>query len=546
MSDESGSPGAGLSLALSEDGRKLLAGYAPTADSRPFDVPWLKQLIVQQGYGELHLFEPAMAQLIKQYASAGETPFSIEIGEVRDAVVALALSPDNMAAYLDITPPCGGAPVAPEQIRQALAEKRVVFGVLDEAIDQAVERGEAHHVLIVQGRPAIDGTDARLHCLIELVRERHPHLDEHGVANYRNLGGIVTVAPGERLMKKFPALPGEPGMNLLGQVIPAKPGKDIQFATQLKGTRFDPADPLVLLADISGQPVQITNGMTIEPTVSIDTVDLNSGNLDFDGTINIKGDVLAGTTVRASGDIHVGGTVEAAVLDAGGNVVIKGGFIGNGEMHDHSNDGKKSTVTRAGASFSALFVENARVEAGDSIMIEKVAMQSELAAVNQIVVGQPGSGRGSIIGGTVQATLLVQTGTIGSRVGVKTRVLVGTNPYLHEKLTQATKQFEAKSRELEEIIKLLSFIEAYPGKIKPETQHKAENTRIALLEAIEVARQYKDELALQLGLAEDAKVLVEKAVFNNVLIEIGGKVHPVEVERGKGIFSLKEGEIDFS
>lgn len=548
MSDEQAIPGLGLSLALSEDGRKLLANYTPEGEKFPFDDEWLRQKITAQGFDQLFLLEPALARLIKQYATAGEEPFSLEIGEVRDAVVDVEIAADKMTAYLSVTPPCGGTAVSKEQIRRVLAEKQVVSGVLDEEIDHIVGVGEAQKQLIAQGRAAINGDDGRLQCLIEMVRERHPRLDEHGIANYRELGGIVTVRKGERLMQKIPPTPGENGDNVLGQSIPAKAGKEAMYAPQLKGALTDPQEPAFLIAEIDGQPLLVNNGMAVEPTISLNTIDLGSGNVDFVGTVNISGDVHAGMTVRATGDIHIEGMVEAAVLDAGGNVVVKGGVIGHGEVHEHPDDARKSMIARvhAGASFSAHFVENASVEAGDSILVNELVMQSELAAVNQIVVGQPGSGHGSIIGGLVEATLLVQAAVIGSPAGVKTRVVVGTNPYLHEKLRNATKQFEAKSGELEEVVKLLTFIESHPGKIRPEIQSKAENTRVALLEAIELAQQYRDELTLQLELSADARVVVEKTVFGNVQIEIGGKVHWVDLERSKGTFSLKEDEIDFA
>lgn len=548
MSDEQAIPGLGLSLALSEDGHKLLASYAPAGDKVPFDGEWLRQEIAERGFGELFLLEPALTSLIKQYASAGEESFSLEIGEVRDAAVTVTLAPDKMAAYLGVTPPCGGAAVSKEQIRRALAEKQVVSGVLDEEIDHIVAVGEAQEQLIAQGREVVNGEDGRLECLIEMVRERHPRLDEHGIANYRDLGGIVTVRQGERLMQKIPPTSGENGENVLGQSIPARAGKEAMYAPQLKGALADPQDPAFLVAEIDGQPLLVNNGMAVEPTISLSTIDLHSGNVDFVGTVNISGDVHAGMTVRASGDIHVDGMVEAAVLDAGGNVVVKGGVIGHGQVHEHPDESRKSMIARvhAGASFSAHFVENASVEAGDSILVDELVMQSELAAVNQIVVGKPGSGHGTIIGGLVEATLLVQAAAIGSPAGVTTRVVVGTNPYLHEKLRHAAKQLTAKSTELEEVVKLLTFIEDHPGKVRPEIQSKAENTRVALLAAIELATQYRDELTLQLELSADAKVVVEKTVFGNVQIEIGGKVHWVDLERGNGAFSLKDDEIDFA
>jgi len=172
-------------------------------------------------------------------------------------------------------------------------------------------------------------------------------------------------------------------------------------------------------------------------------------------------------------------------------------------------------------------------------------MHSELAAINQIVVGKPGSGHGRIIGGVVEATLLVQAAVIGSPAGVKTRVMVGTNPYLQEKLRQAEKLLVAKSHELDEVVKLIKFIEDHPERIKPEIQQKAENTFLALHQVIEMALQDKDELARQLELSEEAKVVVEKTLFGNVQVEIGGKIHWVDLQRNNGTFLLKEGEIVF-
>lgn len=546
MADEQPAQESGLTLALSEDGRKLLAKITPVTNKTPFDLAALRQEIDAQGYGQLFLLEPALSQLAKQYASASEA-FSLEIGEVRDASVIVELEPDKMTASISVTPPCGGSTVTSEQIRRALTVEQITCGIRDEAIEQAVAAGEVKHLLVAQGREAVHGSDGRLECLIEMVKERHPHLDERGIADYRDLGGIVTIRQGERLMQKVPPTNGEPGENVLGQVIPAKPGKEAMYAPNLKGAMVDPQDPAFLLAEIAGQPLLANNGMTVEPTIGLATVDLHSGNIDFEGSVNISGDVHAGMSIRATGDIHVEGTVEAAILDAGGDVVVKGGVIGHGELHGHPDDKRKSMIARVrcGTSFSARFVENASIEVGDSILVEELVMQSELAAVNQVVVGKPGSGHGSIIGGVVAATQLVQAATIGSPAGVKTRVVVGTNPYLNEKIRQAGKLLEAKSKELDEVVKLTKFISDHPDRIRPEIKQKAENTFLALLQAIEIARQEKDELDKQLELAADAKVVVEKTLHGNVQIEIGGKVHWVDQQRNTGTFSLKEGEIEF-
>lgn len=546
MADELPVQGQGIKLALNEDGRKLLAIYTSSAEKCTIDQAWLKQEIAAQGFDQLCLIDAALDQFIAQCASASES-FTLEIGTVRDAEVSVEVSSDKMSALLSITPPCGGETVSIDQIRRALATSQVTYGILEEAIEQAAASGTAVKMEIARGREAVDGEDGRLECLIEMVKSRHPHIDEHGIADYRDLGGIVVVHQGQQLMRKHPPTPGENGENVLGQIIAAKPGKDIMFSPQLKGAVIDPHDPAVLIAEIAGQPVLANYGMTVEPTITIPTVDLTTGNIDFEGTVNISGDVHAGMSIRATGDIHIGGTVEAAILDAGGDVVVKGGIIGHGEIHQQPGKTDKSMIARVrcGASCSALFIENASIEVKDSILVDKLVMQSELIATNQIVVGKPGSGQGNIIGGLIEATQLVQAGEIGSSAGVRTRILVGTNPYLHENLKHAQSALQKKNHELEELEKLLSFIAAHPERIKPEIKHKAETTHSMLGQQIEGALQELEEITLQLDLAEEAKVVVEKTVYGNVQIEIGGKIHRVEIERSKGIFMRKEDEIVF-
>ncbi|MDO9190763.1 MAG: FapA family protein, partial [Sulfurimicrobium sp.] len=345
--------------------RKLLASFTPAENLTPIDLESLKLIIAEAGYAQLFLSEPALAQLVKQYATASE-PFSLEIGEVRDAVAAVEISADKMSAWLTVTPPCGGAAVTKAQIDRALSAKGVAAGIQDRAIDQVLADGTADRMLIAQGRQVVHGEDGRLECLIPMVKDRHPHLDEHDIADYRDLGGIVTVHQGERLMQKHPPTLGEGGENVLGQVIPAKPGKEAMYAPQLKGAMVDPEDPAFLISEIPGQPVEVSHGMTVEPTVTLQAIDLSTGNLDFDGTVNVIGDVHAGMSIRATGDIHVGGTVEAATLDAGGDVVVKGGIIGHGEVHDHPDEKQKANIARirCAGSCSAHFVENASIETG--------------------------------------------------------------------------------------------------------------------------------------------------------------------------------------
>ncbi|MFA7243185.1 MAG: FapA family protein [Sulfuricellaceae bacterium] len=538
------SHGNGLAFRLNEDSRKLVATYTPAQKKPPLDRAGLVKIIEAAGYGGLFLFEPALAQLVMQYAVTTEH-FTLEIGEARDATATVEIAHDKMSAYLSVTPPCGGRALTRDGVAHALAQKHVVSGILEENIRSALAAGKVANKLVARGRAAVDGKDGQLLCLVAMYQDHQPCFDEHSVANYRDLGGIATVRKGERLMQRIPATPGQSGENVLGQAVPAKPSKDMIFATHLKGVARDPENPDILLAATSGQPVLVKNGITVEPVVEVPAIDLSSGNLTVEGSVNVIGDICEGMTVKASGDIHVGGTVEAATLVAGGDVVIKGGIIGHAPSRDHPN-AKPPSIARVscGGTCSAHFVENACVEAGDSILVEQFAMQSKLAALNQIVVGKPGTGAGRIIGGLTEATLLVQAGTIGSDAGIHTRVMVGANPFLHEKLKQADAELHEILKELGEVTKLLDFMESHPGRLKPEIAEKAGKTRLALEHKRNQLLVNNKKLVAQTKLAGSAKIVAEKAVFNNVQIEINGKFHRVEQPRHGGTFSVREGEID--
>ena len=60
-------------------------------------------------------------------------------------------------------------------------------------------------------------------------------------------------------------------------------------------------------------------------------LDYQTGNIDFIGSVVIKGDVKSGFNVKASGDIEIEGVVEDSIVETDSDVLIKLGFIGHGE-----------------------------------------------------------------------------------------------------------------------------------------------------------------------------------------------------------------------
>jgi len=509
----------GLSFTFDQESRSLVASYAPESGAVPptVDVDWLENHLAELGYGELRRNAAALGVLADNLKAARPVA-ALAVAEAVDAVAEISVAPDKMAAFLTVTPPQGGKSIDDAAIRRALAQQGVVAGIRDNAIAGAVALGQASNLLVAEGAMPVHGEDGRIETLVPESSNRVPQLNEKGLMDYRNLGDILTVQAGQAVMRRIAATPGTPGETVNGAVIPAIAGKEAMFSPNLTGVTPSADDPNTLAAAITGQPVRTRDGIIVEPTYAVEEVTINTGNIAFDGAVTVKGDVQAGMTIKASGDIEIGGTVEAAVLIAGGNVVIKGGAIGaRGRKDAHGNE--IPSYIQCGGSFTATYVQQATVDAGDSIFIDDVAMQSTLTAINQIVVGH--KQRGHIIGGKCQATLLVKAKVIGSAAHIATHIEVGLNPKLRAQQHRHQQHRQQIEEQMAQVAKLLDLAIRLPERVPPETVKRARITSESLRRTLLRLEEEGTLLQEQLRLAESAKVVAEQAVFEGLEVRCG-------------------------
>ena len=137
----------------------------------------------------------------------------------------IVVQEDKMAATIRaIGPPLGnGKPLTVEDVEQTLSNLNIVVGIDKEAIENIVSEVAAtgtprNNILVAAGEPAKKGEDGR----IELKIGRDA-VNEHPQA--QNM-----VKPGQIVAIKVPATKGMPGRNVLGEEVPAKEGRDIEFS----------------------------------------------------------------------------------------------------------------------------------------------------------------------------------------------------------------------------------------------------------------------------------------------------------------------------
>lgn len=527
--------GAGLVLKPDESARTLIATVTPDPEAAPIDEAWLRERVIQQGYGSWRYLSEAVTAVLSHY-NAGMA-FETRLAECVDGGFSIEIAPDGLAALLTITPCEGGNPVGKAEIMAWLTEAGIGQGIDLEAIDDAVALGVAKDRVIARGVAPQHGSDGWLESLIPEVRERVPRVDETGHTDYRDLGEILVVHTGDRLMQRYPPTAGIAGQTLFGEAIPAHPGKEIMYAANLPGTCFSPENPDLLLAAITGQPVVIRGGIMVEPVFKLETVDTASGNIDFDGSIVIAGDVSANMTVRASGDIQVGGVVEMATLEAGGSIVVKGGVMGS--------IGRKNVEeqhVKCAGSFNAAYVQQARISAEDSIFIDDFAMQCELSAVNHVRVGN--KKRGHIIGGVVQATLSITAKVLGSGNRVKTVCEIGASPLMHKQLLEMAHERDQQETQLLEVSKLLDFSSKHPGKLRPEMIDKAKATAALLAARIATLRAEQDVLTQKIALSQQATATAEREIHEGVEVFLGSRRYKVVGDHGPCSIKLGPGGLE--
>lgn len=521
----------GLSFRLDPVNRALIATVTPEPGAPTMDSGALNAHLEALGYGKLRYLPTAASAVIASY-NAGQA-IELTLAECVDASCSIVISPDGLEAFLDIEPAEGGNPLTKSAVLDALAEMGIGQGLLHPAIDAAVAAGVARGELIARGQAPEHGRDGWFEPLLPEVRSRGPRVDESGHIDYRDLGDILVVHPGDPLMRRHPPTEGRHGMKLVGERISAIAGKQVMFSTSLPGTAFAPDDPDLLQAAITGQPVAIRGGMMVESVLTVPAVDTASGNIDFDGTLKIGGDVSAGMTVRASGDIEVGGVVEMATLEAGGSITIKGGVIGGVGRQNSAEH-----AIKCAGSFQATYAQQAHIEAGDSIFIDDMAIQCELLAINHINVGS--RRRGHIVGGRIQATLSITAKVIGSPNRVRTICEIGVSPVVRQSLRELSKKREGRENQLLEVGKLLDFAHTHPGKLRPEVLDKARATAAALEMEIAVLREEEELLNSKVDLAQQARVTAQHALYEDVEIHMGHQCYQVSREHGPCAIGLGE------
>ena len=517
-------------LKFSESGDQLLASLPPASTRSPLDVDALHGLLNETGYGSWFRLEDAIATLVERYNSSDEA-LELPVAERRDAGFSLEISADATVAWVNYVPAHGGKEATPGEIYAALGEQGVTSGIDDHAVASLCSGAVPGRIAAAKGVLPENGRDTFFELLVPDTRDRVPQVNEHGLIDFRDLGAIPLVVVDQPLMRRIPPTNGISGNNVRGEILEPLPGRNEAFAENLVGAYVAKDDPDLLRAVFNGQPVRCGNGVTVEQVLNVGNVNMASGNISFDGTVNVTGEVSPGMKVSATGDIIVAGLIDGGELDAGGDVRVGGGIIA------------KASV-RAGGSVAARFVEGAQIYAGTTIAIDDTVLQSDLQAMNQIIIGLKSTQRGRLAGGSARAMLLIQVPVLGAATGGVTVIQLGVNPVLeakHQDLLQRIEKQKAGEANLEKLIKHLS-----KQGDKSGTLERAKAAWQQAVQAWAGLLPEKEDIEDQLTLIEGARLEVGVSVSGAVDMSFGKKALRLRRSFDAGTISMDGEKIIFT
>ena len=352
-----------------------------------------------------------------------------------------------------------------EELHTLLEENGIVYGIKEKTLEMIAQGGQNYaEILIASGTAAQSGRDGYFEYYFNSEPKRKPIILPDGTVDYNVLGEIELVTDGQHLATYHPAVPGETGIDVLGNPIEAYNGKELP---PLKCKRCAPDETgYEYYAGAEGTVTVEDGSLTVTPVFVVKgNLDANTGDVDFHGDVLVQGNVSAGVTVKTTGDITINGHVETASLFAGKDVILKNGMQGSG-----------NGVIHAGGNVMARFLEQIHVFAGNEINVGTL-MNCEVEAGRNVIIS---GNRGTIIGGTVKAVEQISSASIGNHAAVKTRLVIGLDfDFRHRmedidcKIENYKNKIQDAAQELECIADQLKTQSANLGLI----QQKTEQTR---------------------------------------------------------------------
>lgn len=500
--------------------------FPPVDGGQPIIVEEMRDYLEQHGY-------PIDVVLLKKIIdSLGNDTKDLRLAEKKGLPVSesfkVIISPDKMTAVCRFYPfSSAGAALTMEDIVAELNFRGVTKGIDEDEINRFLhDKHYCTDYVLANGLPPVQGTDARIDYNFNTNPNLKPKLNDDGSVDFFTLSAISKVEAGQTLATLTREVLGEDGYNVCGEII--KP-REVKKLTLKYGKNIGLSeDGLSIVSNVSGHASLADDKVFVTDVYEVSDVDTSTGNIDYKGSVVVLGNVKAGYTVKAEGNVEVRGVVEGALIDATGNVTIVRGMNGMG----------KGAII-CGGNVIAKFLENTTVNC-DGYVHSEAIMHSKISARGDVeVTGK----RGFITGGIIRSKGIVSAKTIGSSMGADTEIEVGIDPTIKLKINNIETRLIANKKKVEQLEQIVG---AVTKKIKSGEKLTAEQIKYfkGLTEQYqqlknEIAEDSEEFLKLQEemeGVGEESYVKFQEFAYQGTKITISDVSKVIDKPTSHGRF----------
>ena len=356
----------------------------------------------------------------------------------------LSVSKDKTKAYYTVHPTKFNKIPTRSDIEEPMHFYKIAAGVGEKVLKEQLDKIDPNEkkftrIIAAKGKEPVNGNEEYYIPLIDTEKKVGQILSD-GRIDFKEVGSIIQVMKGQEILQRYKEVKPVGGYDVYGNKLEATMLPNEGF---LKGGNIVQSgnDENIFLAGIDGCLDVNKKTISILPVVVINgNVDYDSGNIDFNGSVHIKGSVLSGFSVKATGSVTIDNNVEDATVQSNEDIIIKNGVLGKGESR-----------VIAGGSITARYITSAKIEAVKSILVDESILHSDVFSNDRIVMSKAGK----IIGGKITALYEIVANVSGSQNGTETQLFVGRNLFIEKELDDIRKDIADKREALGETMRKL-------------------------------------------------------------------------------------------
>lgn len=421
----------------------------------------------------------------------------------------LQVTPDSLKAYLTLPRIKNDGKYTLEFILELLNKASITFGIKKDVIRDMIDNEKYEEkMLIAEGYGPTFGKDGYYEFFFDRKVPTDIEFEKDGSANFDNVKYFSTVSVGEKLAVYHQAIHGSDGKTVKNTTLPGKNGRDMPI---IKGRGFMVMpDHKTYCATVSGG-VRFTDGeMIISPLMIVDEKK-KVLNIDFVGTVWVKGEVPSKSVIKAQGDVIIDGYVEGATIEADGDIVLRSGCNGL----------ERKASIKAGGNIYARYLQNLTITAGKSIYCNGIVYCEADVKGSIMVFGE----EGAIIGGDVTTQMGVNAAKLGSDSDIKTIVRVGVTAELLNNYNNINRAIDKTKLELETLYKEQKRVVTANTNSREQLQWKIKiNMAVSTKEKELIGFEEKmQDINNQMEKVRGASIKARSIVYAGVLLIIDGK-----------------------